>query len=51
MPDDIPREKIQELRARLEKEREQHQANVNAAVGALQAIDMLLAIGTEPAPE
>lgn len=32
-----------ELRAKLEKDREVHQANLQATLGAIQAIDLLLA--------
>lgn len=31
-----------ELRAKLEKDREVHQANLQATLGAIQAIDLLL---------
>lgn len=40
-------ERATELRAKLEKDREVHQANLQATLGAIQAIDLLLA--PEPA--
>ena len=46
---DIPRQKIEELRAQLVKDRDAHAANANAAGGAIQACDLLLAV-PEPEP-
>lgn len=40
---DISRDKATALRAKLEKDREQAAANLNAVVGAIQALDLLLA--------
>lgn len=48
MAADIPRAKLEELRAQLVKDREVHVANVNAAGGGIQVLDLLLA---EPAVE
>ena len=47
MSDDIPRQKLIDLRAQLVKDRTTHAANANAADGAIQALDMLL---DPPAP-
>lgn len=45
---DIPRVRLEELRAQLVKDREVHAANVNAAAGGIQVLDLLLAA---PLPE
>lgn len=47
---DIPRARLEELRAQLIKDREVHAANVNAAAGGIQVIDLLLAPQDEPDP-
>lgn len=47
---DIPRARLTELRDQLVKDREVHAANVNAAAGGIQVLDMLLAEKPEAAP-
>lgn len=44
---DIPRARLEELLAQLVKDRDLHAANLNAAAGGIQVIDLLLA--PEPA--
>lgn len=39
---DIPRAKLIELKARIEREKETQAMNLNASIGAIQAIEMLL---------
>lgn len=45
---DIPRARLEELRAQLVKDRDLHAANLNAAAGGIQVIDLLLAPQDEP---
>lgn len=47
MTDDIPRQRLIDLRAKIVADRDVHRANVAATDGALQAVDLLLA----PVPE
>lgn len=48
---DIPRSKLDELRAQLVRDRDATSANLNGMNGAIQAIDMLLAPNPKPAKQ
>lgn len=48
MTDDIPRQRLIDLRAKIVANLDMHRANVAANEGALQAIDLLLAPVPEP---
>jgi hypothetical protein len=47
MSDDVARKRIEELRDRALRERDQHLANLHVATGAVQALEALL-VPVEP---
>lgn len=47
----IPRARLDELRAQLVRDKEIHAANMNAAAGGIQVLDMLLAAPLPEPPE
>lgn len=54
MASDVPRAELEKLRAQLMRDKDIHAANVNAAAGGIQVLDLLLAdppAADEPKPE